>query len=92
MVKQAALALVKRTLERCHKFEDTGKSCFSEPLFREMFISGFSDKNLPQLVDGNIFVQSQEAQVSGSFLMLLYNISYTHVSHLCNYLCLLIPL
>ncbi|GLT45047.1 hypothetical protein SLA2020_189110 [Shorea laevis] len=66
MVKQAALALVKRTLERCHKFEDTGKSYFSEPLFRDMFLSAFSDKNLPRFVDGNIFVQSQEAQVSAS--------------------------
>ncbi|XP_065848975.1 uncharacterized protein [Euphorbia lathyris] len=42
MAKQAALAFVKRTLERCHRFEDTGKSCFSEPLFRDMFLSGSS--------------------------------------------------
>ncbi|XP_062147927.1 uncharacterized protein LOC133856895 isoform X1 [Alnus glutinosa] len=40
IAKQAALAFVKRTLERCHKFEDTGKSCFSEPLFKDMFLSG----------------------------------------------------
>ncbi|XP_021637956.2 uncharacterized protein LOC110633597 isoform X2 [Hevea brasiliensis] len=39
MAKQAALAFVKRTLERCHKFEHTGKSCFNEPLFRDMFLS-----------------------------------------------------
>ncbi|KAA8523279.1 hypothetical protein F0562_009702 [Nyssa sinensis] len=42
MAKQAALAFVKRTLERCKKFEDTGKSCFSEPLFRDMFLSASS--------------------------------------------------
>ncbi|XP_050216331.1 uncharacterized protein LOC126667407 [Mercurialis annua] len=39
MAKQAALAFVTRTLERCHTYEDTGKSCFSEPLFRNMFLS-----------------------------------------------------
>ncbi|KGN66266.1 uncharacterized protein LOC101208478 isoform X1 [Cucumis sativus] len=39
MAKQAALAFVKRTLNRCHKFEDTGKSFFSEPSFREMYSS-----------------------------------------------------
>ncbi|XP_059633157.1 uncharacterized protein LOC132275956 [Cornus florida] len=43
--KQAALDFVKRTLERCQKFEDTGKSCFSEPLFRDMFLSGFAHLN-----------------------------------------------
>ncbi|WCJ42728.1 hypothetical protein M5689_023518 [Euphorbia peplus] len=42
MAKQAALAFVRRTLERCHRFEDTGRSCFSEPLFRDMFLSGSS--------------------------------------------------
>ncbi|KAL6619846.1 hypothetical protein ACP70R_031949 [Stipagrostis hirtigluma subsp. patula] len=29
--KQLALAFAKRTLVRCQKFEETGKSCFSEP-------------------------------------------------------------
>ncbi|XAR67133.1 hypothetical protein NMG60_11013577 [Bertholletia excelsa] len=42
MAKQAALACVKRTLERCHQFEDTGKSCFGEPSYKDMFISGLS--------------------------------------------------
>ncbi|KAG2718054.1 hypothetical protein I3843_03G200500 [Carya illinoinensis] len=45
MAKQAALAFVKRTLEHCHKFENTGKSCFSEPLFKDIFISGSSNLN-----------------------------------------------
>ncbi|KAK7388223.1 hypothetical protein VNO78_23033 [Psophocarpus tetragonolobus] len=39
MAKQAALGFVKRTLERCHQFEETGKSCFSDPLFKDMFLS-----------------------------------------------------
>ncbi|XP_057467229.1 uncharacterized protein LOC130756685 isoform X3 [Actinidia eriantha] len=51
MAKQAALAFVKRTLERCQHFEDTGKSCFSEPLFRDMFISGSSRLNDAQQAD-----------------------------------------
>ncbi|XP_012443568.2 uncharacterized protein LOC105768266 isoform X1 [Gossypium raimondii] len=40
-IKLAALAFVKRTLDRYHKFEDTGKSCFDEPMLRDMFLSGF---------------------------------------------------
>ncbi|KAG4932329.1 hypothetical protein JHK87_046331 [Glycine soja] len=39
MAKQAALGFVKRTLERCHQFKDTGKSCFSDPLFKDMFLA-----------------------------------------------------
>lgn len=42
MAKQAALAFVKRTLDRCQQFEMTGNSCFSELLFREMFLSRLS--------------------------------------------------
>ncbi|KAL4318819.1 hypothetical protein GQ457_18G001480 [Hibiscus cannabinus] len=51
MVKQSALAFVKRTLDRCHKFEDTGTSCFDEPMLREMFLSGSSRLNGAQSVD-----------------------------------------
>ncbi|KAG8376183.1 hypothetical protein BUALT_Bualt09G0036700 [Buddleja alternifolia] len=47
MAKQAALAFVKRVLERYQEFEVTGKSCFDEPLYREMFLSGLS-----RLIDG----------------------------------------
>ena len=39
MAKLAALSFVKRTLDQCHKYDDTGKSCFSELLFREIFHS-----------------------------------------------------
>ncbi|KAI9112624.1 hypothetical protein K1719_016547 [Acacia pycnantha] len=48
MAKQAALAFVKRTLERCHQFEDTGKSCFSEPLFMDMFLAASSQLSTVQ--------------------------------------------
>lgn len=38
--KHGALAFVRRTLVKCRKFEQTGTSCFDEPPFRDMFISG----------------------------------------------------
>ncbi|TXG61608.1 hypothetical protein EZV62_012971 [Acer yangbiense] len=75
MAKQAALAFVKRTLDRCHKFEDTGKSCFSEQLFRDLFLSGYSHLNgrLSLDTDGesaklyaNTFGSSLEVRVSAS--------------------------
>ncbi|MCE3050132.1 hypothetical protein HAX54_046518 [Datura stramonium] len=42
MAKQAALAFVNRTLHRCQEFEETRKSCFSDPLYKDMFLSGIS--------------------------------------------------
>ncbi|KAK8509097.1 hypothetical protein V6N13_062149 [Hibiscus sabdariffa] len=51
MMKQAALAFVKRTLDQYHKFEDTGKSCFDEPMLRDIFLSGSSRLNGARLVD-----------------------------------------
>ncbi|XP_039044251.1 uncharacterized protein LOC120183656 isoform X2 [Hibiscus syriacus] len=51
MIKQAALAFVKRTLDRYHKFEDTGKSCFDEPMLRDIFLSGSSRLNGARLID-----------------------------------------
>ncbi|XP_049405757.1 uncharacterized protein LOC125869233 isoform X2 [Solanum stenotomum] len=42
MAKQAALAFVKRTFHRCQEFEETRKSCFSEPLYKDIFLSGIS--------------------------------------------------
>ncbi|KAL0919568.1 hypothetical protein M5K25_011668 [Dendrobium thyrsiflorum] len=40
--KHAALAFIKRTLARCKKFEETGISCFHEPVFRDIFLSASS--------------------------------------------------
>ncbi|KAG8636099.1 hypothetical protein MANES_16G099400v8 [Manihot esculenta] len=79
MAKQAALAFVKRTLERCHKFEETGKSCFSEPLFRDMFLSRSSNlsdgRSLGTTVDeesgklhANTSSRTLEARVSASMV------------------------
>lgn len=52
MVKQAALAFVKWTLERYHQFEDTGKSCFSEPLFKDLFLTASSQHSIVRKSDG----------------------------------------
>ncbi|KAK8544419.1 hypothetical protein V6N13_056200 [Hibiscus sabdariffa] len=37
--KQVALAFIKRTLDRCRKFEETGNSCFSEPALQDVLFS-----------------------------------------------------
>ncbi|XP_057968447.1 uncharacterized protein LOC131157978 [Malania oleifera] len=60
MAKQAALAFVKRTLERCKKFEDTGKSCFSEPIFGDMFLSGSS--HLLDTQSGDMITEGESAK------------------------------
>jgi len=52
MVKQAALAFVKWTLERYHQFEDTGKSCFGEPLFKDLFLTASSQHSIVKKSDG----------------------------------------
>ncbi|KAM7275570.1 hypothetical protein ACFE04_017436 [Oxalis oulophora] len=50
--KQAALAFVKWTLDRCHKFEETGKSCFNEPSYKERFLSWIQSVELDAPADG----------------------------------------
>lgn len=82
MAKQAALSFVKRTLDRCHKYEDTGKSCFSEQLFKDKFLSEYSHLNGGQPIntptDGesaksfaNTSGHSLEIRVSGNFMLSL---------------------
>ncbi|KAK2645301.1 hypothetical protein Ddye_020496 [Dipteronia dyeriana] len=75
MAKHAALAFIKRTLDRCHKFEDNGKSCFSEQLFRDLFLSGYSHLNGRVSLDtdgesaklyANSFCHSLKVRVSAS--------------------------
>ncbi|XP_022754847.1 uncharacterized protein LOC111303085 isoform X2 [Durio zibethinus] len=79
MIKQAALAFVKRTLDQYHKFEDTGKSCFDEPMLRDMFLSGHFRLNGARSVDtptdgeskkpcANSSTRSLEARTSASLV------------------------
>jgi hypothetical protein len=37
--KQAGLAFTRRTLDRCRKFEETGKSCFTDPAIQDFLFS-----------------------------------------------------
>ena len=77
MAKQAALAFVKKTLEDCHKYKETGKSCFTEPLYRDIFLSG-SNNNYARQADfateigsskGYAFIRCLEDRVSGIFVI-----------------------
>ncbi|CAN4096749.1 unnamed protein product [Withania somnifera] len=65
MAKQAALAFVKRTLHRCQEFEETRKSCFSEPLYKNMFLSGISRLSDGQ-TDSNTDGEAGKSYVSAS--------------------------
>ncbi|CAL0306966.1 unnamed protein product [Lupinus luteus] len=52
IAKQAALGFVKRALDQCHQFEGTGKSCFKESLFKDMFLAASSQFSIVQQLDG----------------------------------------
>ncbi|XP_076918789.1 uncharacterized protein LOC143579335 isoform X2 [Bidens hawaiensis] len=76
VAKQAALGFVRRVLDRCHEFEATGKSCFNEPLYKEMLRSGSShltDAQLEATTDTEFGTQpspllnNHEIYPSGSF-------------------------
>lgn len=65
VAKQAALAFVKRTLDKCQKFDETGKSCFSEASLKERLFSTSSremdPKQLNDVIEGatsNVFAGS----------------------------------
>ncbi|KAJ7974891.1 Spectrin beta chain, brain [Quillaja saponaria] len=49
--KQVATAFMKRTLARCQKFEDTGKSCFVEPALRDAIFSASTRGNDAEYVN-----------------------------------------
>ncbi|KAJ4952124.1 hypothetical protein NE237_028956 [Protea cynaroides] len=51
MAKHGALSFIKRTLERCQNYEDTGKSCFNEPVFKDLFHSVPSCINDAECID-----------------------------------------
>lgn len=66
MAKQAALAFVKRTLERCREFDVTGKSCFGEPLYKEIFLSGVAHLGDIQAVNSSADNESGKQQFNTS--------------------------
>ena len=50
--KQLAMAFAKRTLAICQKFEETGQSCFSEPILRDALFSQPVHDNDANITDG----------------------------------------
>lgn len=63
--KQVAVAFMKRTLARCRKFEDTGKSCFSEPALQEIIYGVPRDKDaeLTSMATANLPTESQNPKL-----------------------------
>ncbi|XP_050888090.1 uncharacterized protein LOC127093227 isoform X2 [Lathyrus oleraceus] len=50
--KPVALAFMKRTLARCRTFEETGKSCFLDPMFKDvLFATPALDNHTASTVD-----------------------------------------
>ncbi|XP_062091766.1 uncharacterized protein LOC133797755 isoform X2 [Humulus lupulus] len=47
--KQVAVGFMKRTLARCRRLEDTGKSCFSEPALQDVIYAVPPRENDPEL-------------------------------------------
>ncbi|TKY50776.1 hypothetical protein E2542_SST22282 [Spatholobus suberectus] len=69
--RPVALAFMKRTLARCHKFEETGKSCFLEPVFKDvLFAAPARDNYTGSAVAANLSLthnSQQEFAPSGYF-------------------------
>ncbi|MED6193022.1 hypothetical protein PIB30_118142 [Stylosanthes scabra] len=89
MAKQAALGLVKRTLERCHRFEDTGKSCFSEPVFKDMFFAAAPQLSAVRQLDG-MEAESSKPYVSSLSLEARTGAFYIILFNSCSYLLVLV--
>ncbi|XP_054790449.1 uncharacterized protein LOC129295879 isoform X1 [Prosopis cineraria] len=67
--KQVALAFMKRTLARCRKFEDAGRSCFMDPALKDILFAVPAHDNYAGSVAAINLPQSQncegEAVLSG---------------------------
>nr|XP_023881659.1 uncharacterized protein LOC111994033 isoform X2 [Quercus suber] len=51
--KQVASGFMKRTLSRCRQFEDTGKSCFTEPSLRDVIFAASPFGNATESMNCN---------------------------------------
>lgn len=65
MSKQVALAFVRRALARCRKFEDSGTSCFSEPLLRDILYAP-----PPRFDEKELLAATSLAIANGKYLIL----------------------
>ncbi|KAI4352910.1 hypothetical protein L6164_007117 [Bauhinia variegata] len=59
--KQVAMACMKRCLARCRKFEETGRSCYMEPVFKDVLFSVPAHDNC---ADSAVAVNLQQIQNS----------------------------
>ncbi|KAG9453519.1 hypothetical protein H6P81_006423 [Aristolochia fimbriata] len=83
MAKRAALSFVKRVLSRCHKYENTGRSCFSEPSFKGL-LAASQQKTLK--IDGVREVGPANASIENAACPSEKNDSSGHISGL-NFQC-----
>ncbi|KAF7820425.1 uncharacterized protein G2W53_025880 [Senna tora] len=68
--KQVALAFMKRTLARCRKFEETGRSCFMDPVLKDVLFAAPAHDNYAGSVAVNLLQTKNpdgEATPSGFF-------------------------
>ncbi|KAI4380348.1 hypothetical protein MLD38_006547 [Melastoma candidum] len=65
MAKQAALTLVKHTIQQCKQYELTRKSCFAEPLYKNIFLNGTSHRTVVSPVEA-VLEASKNSQHSPS--------------------------
>jgi len=69
--RSVALAFMKRTLARCHKFEETGRSCFLDPVYKDvLFAAPSRDNNTGSAVAANLSLghNSQQEFAPSGFL------------------------
>lgn len=66
--RPVALAFMKRTLALCHKFEETGKSCFLDPVLKDALVAAPShDNNTGSAVAANLSLgQNSQQEVAPS--------------------------
>ncbi|KAG8085256.1 hypothetical protein GUJ93_ZPchr0010g9083 [Zizania palustris] len=65
--KHAALSFVKRTIARCHNYEEAGTSCFDEPPFKDMFALAISHRSDPDSASqGNVTIPKLVQRASAS--------------------------
>ncbi|KEH44319.1 hypothetical protein MtrunA17_Chr1g0210751 [Medicago truncatula] len=69
--RPAALGFMKRTLARCRMFEETGKSCFQNPMFKDILFATLArENNAASTLAENLPLahnSQQECALSGSF-------------------------
>ncbi|CAH9147392.1 unnamed protein product [Cuscuta epithymum] len=58
--KQVALAFARRTLARCRKYEETGKSCFNDPIYRDIIYA-----SPPRFCEAELLAGSNISSKSG---------------------------